>query len=81
MALLGLVGDRIGLAGLAVFGAALAILLVIRAARRGPGQPDHRVGPRPSARPQPEHVHADTRQKDRAELPIAARDERHHTAA
>jgi hypothetical protein len=53
MALLGLIGDRIGLAGLAVFGAALAILLVIRAARRGPGQPDHRVGPRPSARPNP----------------------------
>ena len=75
-------GDRIGLAGLAVFGAALAILLVVRAARRGPGRPDHRVGPRLSARSQPEHVHADARQKDRAELlPIAARDERHHTAA
>jgi hypothetical protein len=39
-----LYGDRIGLAGLAVFGAALAILLVVRAARRGPGRPDHRVG-------------------------------------
>jgi membrane-associated protein len=76
-----LYGDRIGLAGLAVFGAALAILLVVRPARRGPGRPDHRVGPRPSARSQPERVHADARQKDRAELPIAARDERHHTAA
>jgi membrane-associated protein len=74
-------GDRIGLAGLAMFGAALAILLVVRAARGGPGRPDHRVGPRPSARSQPERVHADARQKVRAELPIAVRDERHYTAA
>jgi hypothetical protein len=58
-------GDRIGLIGLAVFGAALAILLVVRAARRGPGRPDHRVGPGPSTRSQPEHLHADARQKDR----------------
>jgi hypothetical protein len=52
-------GDRVGLAGLAVLGATLATLLVVRAARRGPGRPDRRVGPRPSAASQPQHVHAD----------------------
>jgi hypothetical protein len=47
-------GDRIGLAGVAVFGAALAILLVVRAARRGPDDPTtgsahvRQHGPNPS---------------------------------
>jgi membrane-associated protein len=74
-------GDRVGLAGLAVLGATLATLLVVRAARRGPGRPDRRVGPRPSAASQPQHVHAGARQKNRVELPTEGRDERHHTAA
>jgi membrane-associated protein len=75
-------GDRLGLAGLAVLGAALAILVVVRAARRGPGRPDRRVRPRPSARSQPEHVPVDSaRPTSRVELPVGGRDERHHTAA
>ena len=74
-------GDRVGLAGLAVLGATLATLLVVRAARRGPGRPDRRVGPRPSAASQPQHVHAGARQENRVELPTEGRDERHHTAA
>ena len=61
--------------------AILATLLVVRAARRGPGRPDGRVGPRPSAASQPQHVPACARQKNRVELPTEGRDERHHTAA
>ena len=49
-------GDRVGLAGLAVLGATLAIVLAVRAARRGPGRPERRVGPRPSTESQPERV-------------------------
>jgi membrane-associated protein len=77
-----LYGDRVGLAGLAALGAILATLLVVRAARRGPSRPDRRVGPRPSAASQPQHVPAGARQKNRGELPpIEGRKQRHHTAA
>jgi membrane-associated protein len=69
-------GDRVGLAGLAVLGAALAVLLVVRAARRGPGRPGRRVGPRPSARSQPQEVHPSAAHpSSRVELSIGGRHE------
>jgi membrane-associated protein len=75
-------GDRVGLAGLVVLGVTLAILLAVRAARRGPGRPYRRVGPRPSTRSQPEHVHAGaTHPTSRLALPVGASNKRHHTAA
>ena len=75
-------GDRVGLAGLAVLGAALTVVLVVRAARRGPGQPDRRVPPRPSTRSQPEHVHPSAAHPtSRVELPLGGGHEQHPTAA
>lgn len=75
-------GDQMGLAGLAMLGATLAVLLMVRAARRGRGWPDRRVGPRPSGRSQPQHVHVGgAHPRSRVELPMEGRNERHHTAA
>jgi membrane-associated protein len=75
-------GDRVGLAGLAVLGAALTVVLVVLAARRGPGWPDRRVGPRRSTRSQPQHVHPSAAHpRSRVELPLGGGHEQHHTAA